>query len=106
MDTVARFGGDEFVVVLGELDTDKTSSVAQVGIVAEKIRAILAKPYALKLLHEDGTETAIEYQCTSSIGVIIFINHECRPADLLGRADRAMYQAKESGRNQVRFFNM
>jgi diguanylate cyclase (GGDEF)-like protein/PAS domain S-box-containing protein len=106
IDTVARFGGDEFVVVLGELDTDKTSSVAQVGIVAEKIRAILAKPYALKLLHEDGPETAIEYQCTSSIGVIMFINHECRPADLLGRADRAMYQAKESGRNQVRFFNM
>jgi len=106
MDTVARFGGDEFVVMLSELDTDKKSSIAQTGIVAEKIRATLAQPYALTFLHEDNSETTLEYHCTSSIGVAMFINHEYRPADLLKRADMMMYQAKESGRNQVRFFNM
>lgn len=106
MDTVARFGGDEFVVMLSELDTDKKTSIAQTGIVAEKIRATLAKPYVLALQHEDDTETTVEYHCTSSIGAVMFLNHEYRPTDLLERADMVMYQAKESGRNQVRFFDM
>jgi diguanylate cyclase (GGDEF)-like protein/PAS domain S-box-containing protein len=106
MDTVARFGGDEFVVMLSELDTDKQSSIAQAGIVAEKIRAILAQPYVLVLQQEDDTETTVEHHCTSSIGVVMFISYEDKPADLLKRADMAMYQAKESGRNQVCFFNM
>ena len=106
MDTVSRFGGDEFVVMLTELDTNRKSSIAQTGIVAEKIRAILAKPYKLALQHEGETETTVEYSCTASIGVVMFIDHEYRPDDLLKRADMVMYQAKESGRNQVRFFNI
>lgn len=105
MDTVSRFGGDEFVVMLTELDTDKNSSIAQTGIVAEKIRTILAKPYKLVLLQEGDEEKKIEYRCSSSIGVVMFIDHEYTPADLVKRADMVMYQAKESGRNQVRFFN-
>ena len=106
MDTVSRFGGDEFVVMLTELDIDKKSSIAQTGIVAEKIRAILARPYRLVLQQEGNAEKTIEYRCSSSIGVVMFIDHEYRPADLVKRADMVMYQAKESGRNQVRFFNM
>ncbi|HTN93847.1 MAG TPA: diguanylate cyclase [Gallionella sp.] len=106
MDTVSRFGGDEFVVMLTELNTDKQSSIAQTGIVADKIRTVLSKPYKLVLQHEGEAETTIEYQCTASIGVVMFINHEYRPDDLLKRADMLMYQAKESGRNQVRFFNI
>jgi len=106
VDTVSRFGGDEFVVMLTELDADKKSSIAQTGIVAEKIRTFLAKPYKLLLQHEGEADTAVEYQCTASIGVVMFINHEYRPDDLLKRADMVMYQAKESGRNQVRFFNI
>ena len=106
MDTVSRFGGDEFVVMLTELGSDKKSSIAQTGAVAEKIRAILAKPYNLVIQHEGEPDTAIEYRCTASIGVVMFINHEYRPDDLLKRADMVMYQAKESGRNQVRFFNI
>lgn len=105
MDTVSRFGGDEFVVMLTELDADKKSSIAQTGIVAEKIRAILAKPYKLVLQQEGNAERTIEYHCSSSIGVVMFIDHEYRPADLIKRADLVMYQAKESGRNQVRFFD-
>ena len=49
MDTVARFGGDEFVVILSELDIEKSASATQAGMVAEKLRAILAKPYMLKV---------------------------------------------------------
>src|SRR4030067_317378 len=75
MDTVARFGGDEFLVMLGELDMDKAESATQAGIVAEKIRAALAKPYTLKLECEVKTETTVEYRCTSSIGGARSINH-------------------------------
>lgn len=104
MDTVARFGGDEFVVMLGELDVDKERSVAQAGMVAEKIRASLAEPYLLTRKQEDTIEAPVEHHCTSSIGVVLFINHEASQEDILKWADVAMYQAKESGRNRVQFF--
>jgi len=104
-DTVARFGGDEFVVVLGELKEDKASSSAQAGIVADKIRAILDKPYMLKFQREGKAETIIEYHCTSSIGVALFIDQKASPEDILNWADIAMYRAKEGGRNLVRFFD-
>lgn len=104
VDTVARFGGDEFVVVLSELDEDKAESTAQAGIVAEKIRIALAEPYVLKAHSEENTETTIEHHCTSSIGVVLFIGHETSAEDILKWADMAMYQAKEAGRNQIRFY--
>ena len=106
MDTVSRFGGDEFVVMLTELDTNKKSSIAQTRIVAEKIRAILARPYRLVLQQDGEAEKTIGYRCSSSIGVVMFIDHEYRPADLIKRADTVMYQAKESGRNQVRLLDI
>lgn len=104
-DTVARFGGDEFVVILGELDKDKAESAAQAGIIAEKIRNTLAEPCLLDIKHEDGAETTVEHRCAASIGVALFINHEESPGDILKRADMAMYRAKESGRNMVYFYD-
>jgi len=104
-DTVARFGGDEFVVVLSELDADQAESTAQAGLVAEKIRAALAEPYGLTLQQQDVAPTTIEHRCTSSIGVVMFIDHEASEEDILKWADIAMYQAKEDGRNRVRFFD-
>lgn len=104
MDTVARFGGDEFVVMLSELDADKAESTAQAGIVAEKIRIILAEPYVLKFQQEGDAETTIEHRCTSSIGVALFIDHEASPEEVLKWSDIAMYQAKEGGRNRVHFY--
>lgn len=103
MDTVARFGGDEFVVMLTELDVNRESSIDQAGIVAEKIRNALAQPYSLTITVRDSTEISIEHHCTSSIGVVMFINHQYSPNDLLKRADKEMYRAKGSGRNQVSF---
>lgn len=105
VDTVARFGGDEFVVILRELVADKTESTTQSGVVAEKIRAILAKPYVLKYQQEGAAEIAVEHHCTSSIGVMLFHN-ESSAEEIIKRADMAMYQAKEAGGNLVRFFDV
>ncbi len=104
MDTVARFGGDEFVVVLNELSADEAESAVLAGVVAEKIRVALAEPYVLNILHTDKSATKIKHHCTSSIGVILFINHEAGPEDIIKWADMAMYQAKDAGRNAIRFY--
>jgi diguanylate cyclase (GGDEF)-like protein len=104
-DTVARFGGDEFIVMLSELSEDKASSAAQAGIVAEKIRNALADSYSLTLQNADGDQAfTVEHNCTSSIGVVVFLNLETTSEDVLKHADVAMYQAKEGGRNRIRFY--
>jgi diguanylate cyclase (GGDEF)-like protein len=103
-DTVSRFGGDEYAVVLSELNSDKDKSIAEAGIVAEKIRVTLAEPYLLTV-HQDGkSDCTVEHHCTSSIGVVLFFNHEAGSEAVLKCADIAMYQAKEAGRNLVRFY--
>ena len=104
-DTVARFGGDEFVVMLSELDKDKALSATQAGIVAEKIRVVLAEPYLLTHQQEDKQEVTIEHHCTASIGVVLFIDHDASQEDIFKQADIAMYQAKEFGRNLIQFFD-
>ena len=104
MDTVARFGGDEFVIMICELDTDKTESAAQATAVAEKIRVALARPYVLTIEADEQSVKTVEHHCSASIGVTLFINHEASQGDILKEADNAMYAAKEAGRNMIRFF--
>ena len=103
-DTTARFGGDEFVVMLSELDVDKAEPIIQAGIVAEKIRLILAEPYTLEIQQNGQAVTAVNHHCTSSIGVVLFANQEAGPEDILKCADMAMYKAKRDGRNLIRFY--
>lgn len=103
VDTVARFGGDEFVVILTGLDTIKSKSKELAASVAEKIRAKLAEPYFIEIPAEDGTTFIVEHHCTSSIGIAIFLSHETSQEDIFKWADMAMYRAKESGRNQIKF---
>jgi diguanylate cyclase (GGDEF)-like protein/PAS domain S-box-containing protein len=103
MDTVARFGGDEFVVMLGELDLGFASSMAQAKVVAEKIRAAIAEPYFLDITANDGSLRHVEHHCTTSIGVTLFLNHEHTEDEVLKLADVAMYQAKEAGRDRVSY---
>jgi diguanylate cyclase (GGDEF)-like protein/PAS domain S-box-containing protein len=104
-DTVARFGGDEFVVILSELHVDKAGSAAQAGIVAEKIRNTLAEAYTLTLQRaSDAEPLTVEHRCTSSIGVALFLNQGTTAEEVLKHADLAMYQAKEHGRNTIRFY--
>lgn len=105
VDTVARFGGDEFVIVLGELGKEKAKSGREVLAVAEKICTILNEPYVLKVPHKGKAETTVEHHCTSSIGVALFINQEASTEDILKWADLAMYQAKEAGGNQIRLYD-
>ncbi|MCP5269381.1 MAG: diguanylate cyclase [Zoogloeaceae bacterium] len=99
MDTVARFGGDEFVVVINELADTRETSTARASLIAEKICTSLSAPY---LLVQKNSEDAasIEHHCTVSIGVALFFGQESSQDEIIGAADGAMYQAKESGRNQ------
>ena len=103
VDTVARFGGDEFVVVLGELAADRAESAEQADSVAEKIRKAVAVPYRLELPGDDAVPRHIEHRCTASIGVTLFIDHQSSPDEIIKRADAAMYLAKDAGRDTLRF---
>jgi diguanylate cyclase (GGDEF)-like protein len=105
MDTVARFGGDEFVVMLSELNVDKDESTSEAEIVAEKIRIALSEPYLLIIKNEGKADSTVEHHCTASIGVTLFIDHEASQDEILKWADTAMYQAKEAGRNRVRLYD-
>jgi diguanylate cyclase (GGDEF)-like protein/PAS domain S-box-containing protein len=102
-ETVARFGGDEFVVILTQLDTDEKNSRKKASTVAEKIRKSLGKSYLLKYTNVNNVEICIEHVCTSSIGIALFNAFESRAEHILKQADRAMYQAKSEGRNLIRF---
>jgi diguanylate cyclase (GGDEF)-like protein/PAS domain S-box-containing protein len=95
-DTVARVGGDEFVVVLGNLHRNRQEAARQTEAMAEKILAVLGRPYQLG---------EIEYRSTASIGATVFRAHQASMDELLKQADLAMYKSKERGRNAVYFFD-
>lgn len=103
MDTVARFGGDEFVLMIRDLDEDKAESAAQARVVAEKIIAALSEPVMLKAGPDGQGEATFEHHCTASIGVVLFADQVSSQDDLLKWADKAMYEAKAAGPNQFRF---
>ncbi len=95
-DTVARVGGDEFVVILEELSANLLFAVAQTKAIGDKILATISKKYLLN---------SFEYYCSTSVGVSLFHNQEVSEDELLKRADTAMYQAKNAGRNTMRFYD-
>nr|WP_281355039.1 GGDEF domain-containing protein [Comamonas jiangduensis] len=97
-DTVARIGGDEFVVLLRTLPPQRDEACVQAIAVAEKIRGCLAERYVLRSAPD---ASAIEHACTASIGVALFCGRDETADSLMQRADQAMYQAKENGRNRV-----
>ncbi len=105
-DTVARIGGDEFVVELEQLDTDKKLSEKEAESTAEKIRQLLAEPYLLKITSGAGKDSTVVHHCTASIGVVLFIGNEVALEEILKRSDDAMYLAKDVGRNQVKFHHI
>lgn len=104
VDTVARIGGDEFVVMLSDLSAERGDSTEQTRLIAEKIRMSLAQPYVLTAKNEGRRDTSVEHHCSASVGVVLFFNHESSQTDILKWADAAMYQAKDAGRNRVCFY--
>jgi diguanylate cyclase (GGDEF)-like protein/PAS domain S-box-containing protein len=95
-DTVARLGGDEFVVMLENLSEGIDEAAAQVEVVGGKIVAALNAAYLLG---------GHEHHGTASIGATLFGARQETMEELLKQADLAMYQAKASGRNVLRFFD-
>lgn len=95
-DTVARMGGDEFVIMLNNLSENIEEAATQTKAVAEKILAKVNQPYML---------AGRECRSSPSIGATLFIDHQDSIEELLKRADLAMYQAKAAGRNTLRFFD-
>jgi diguanylate cyclase (GGDEF)-like protein/PAS domain S-box-containing protein len=105
MDTVARFGGDEFVVILGELDINRAESAQLAMNVALKIQDAMSSPCVLDLpATELRTALRVTHCCSASIGVTLFFNHEGTPDEIFRWADSAMYRAKAAGRNCVCFY--
>jgi diguanylate cyclase (GGDEF)-like protein/PAS domain S-box-containing protein len=96
VDTVARLGGDEFVVMLEQLHPHLEQAAAEAEGVAKKVLQVLNKQFAL------GSHNA---HSSPSIGVTMFNGHSGGIEELLKRADLAMYQAKNAGRNTLRFFD-
>jgi diguanylate cyclase (GGDEF)-like protein len=95
-DTVSRFGGDEFVVILENLHEDYHSALKEVDKVTKQIHANLNQPHQL---------LDTKYTTTSSIGVALYGEHGNTENEILKNADSAMYKAKGSGRNAVRVCN-
>jgi diguanylate cyclase (GGDEF)-like protein/PAS domain S-box-containing protein len=105
-DTVARFGGDEFVVILSELDSNKLQAQEKARTVAEKIRVSLSSPYQLALQQHGAPARVVEHHCSVSIGIVVFVNDEASQDEVLKWADAAMYQAKDAGRNSIRLHSV
>ncbi len=90
-DTAARIGGDEFVVLVGDLD-----DVAAVQLIAGKICRNLRAPMTL---------SGHELKTSASAGISVYPEHGAEPATLMRNADLAMYQAKRLGRDTVQLFH-
>ncbi|TSA50177.1 MAG: EAL domain-containing protein [Nitrosomonadales bacterium] len=95
-DTLARLGGDEFVVILEDIGTKNEQAAIVAETIAEKVRGDFTQPFMLE---------GMEYHGSPSIGISLFLGKKITPEELLKRADMAMYQAKDSGRNRVQFFD-
>ncbi|WP_434782923.1 putative bifunctional diguanylate cyclase/phosphodiesterase [Ferrovum myxofaciens] len=95
-DTVARIGGDEFIIMLENLSEDTQQAAAAAQDVGEKV---------LKAINHSFSLQGVDYHCSSSIGINLFHGNDTGMDDLLRHADTAMYQAKASGRNTLRFFD-
>ncbi|MCF8159080.1 MAG: EAL domain-containing protein [Polaromonas sp.] len=95
-DTVARFGGDTFLVMLEDLGADPVLAAAKAELIAQKLLKVLRQPYPLP---------DQDYQGTVSMGITLLGAPEDSAETLIKRVELAMYQAKAAGRNTLRFFD-
>ncbi len=95
-DTVARQGGDEFVVVLEDLGDNPEETAARSEEVGQRILAALREPYLLN---------GAAHHSSLSMGITLFSGMRETVDELLKRADLALYQAKNAGRDTLRFYD-
>ncbi len=95
-DTVARFGGDEFVLLLQGISDSRDEAVKKVAFISRKVLSSVRAPIVIN---------GVTCHCTASVGVALFGSQGITTEELLKQADLAMYQAKDAGRNTVRFFD-
>ncbi len=96
-DTVGRFGGDEFALILNDLDVDPTAAIEAAERFGEMVRDRIREPMQL---------TAGKFLTSASLGITLFQDSTLEPADLLRQAELAMYQAKASGRGTMQIFDV
>ncbi|MDD2384077.1 MAG: EAL domain-containing protein [Sulfurospirillaceae bacterium] len=95
-DTLGRLGGDEFIVLLEGLSYTMEVAAVEAKNFAQRIKETINRPYNL---------SGYAHTCSSSIGVTLFLGTEQTKDSLLKYADIAMYQAKQSGRNTICFYD-
>lgn len=95
-DTVARLSGDEFIVIIENLDAKQNMAYSQASEVTQKLLLELSKSYYLDVF---------EFNTTASLGVTLFNDDQFSFEDHLRHADNAMYQSKAVGRNTYRFYD-
>jgi diguanylate cyclase (GGDEF)-like protein/hemerythrin-like metal-binding protein/PAS domain S-box-containing protein len=94
-DTLARIGGDEFVLILSSLDILEVKAASEAEIVAHKVLRVLSLPYHVN---------RHQFNSSASIGVTLFNDSSILSSELMKQADIAMYQAKDSGKNAAYFY--
>jgi len=94
-DTVARFGGDEFAVMLEDLGRDPQEVATHAKTVADKILSAIGEPYLL-----DGQEC----RGAASVGVTVFGGPQDSTLEVLQQVEIALYEAKSAGRNSIHYF--
>lgn len=104
-DTVARFGGDEFVVLLDQLSGNFSDARAEAEGIAKKLLSALTPAHDLHVRRDHHTHTTIKYQNLASFGVVVFDGDESKEKNILDWADEAMYWAKNEGGRTIRFYD-
>lgn len=104
VDTVGRFGGDEFIVIINGLHKEAAVSKKEALKIAEKIRIALEKPYILAAPKKNNDLKEIKHRGSCSIGAVLFSGKESSPDDIINWADQAMYKSKENGKNTITFY--
>ncbi|MBY0466303.1 MAG: diguanylate cyclase [Burkholderiales bacterium] len=99
-DTVARVGGDEFVLLLSDLDASSDIAAVQAAAMAEKIRVHLAQPYDLVLPANPGAVLHWT-ESSASVGWALFNGNDVNFDTVLHRADQSMYQVKRAGQGDL-----